>query len=69
MNALQTILTIIETATAAAAPIVAGIPGAGEADALVAALAKIALSASQAHQQITGQPIDLLALQPIDPVA
>lgn len=68
MNTLSLILGILETAAAAAQPIVAGNPDAAKADALAQALLKIATSAAAAYQQTTGQPIDLSKLQPIDPV-
>jgi hypothetical protein len=66
-NYLSTILNIIGIAAEAAKPLIpAGVGQTVDAD--VSALIKIAQAANAAHVQITGQPIDLSQLQPIDPV-
>lgn len=68
MNALQLILQIIETAAATASPFLNGNPEGQAIDAVAEALAKIAASALGAYQQVTGKPMDLSTLQPIEPV-
>lgn len=67
MNYLQLILTIIGTAAEAAQ----GVSPTGEAqdaEKAAAALTRIAQAAITAHEQITGQPIDLTKLTPLPPV-
>lgn len=68
MSILTLILQILSIAAGAAQGIVKNDPTASAADALAQALIQIATAANAAHQQIAGKPIDLSALQPIDPV-
>lgn len=68
MNFLGTLLMIIGTAADAAKPLIPD-PTGQTVDADISALIKIAQAANAAHLQITGQPIDLTQLKPIDPVA
>lgn len=68
MNLLNTLLEIIATAAAAAAPLVPAGEG-QQIDQDVEVLVQIAQKAAAAHQQIAGKPLDLSVLQPIDPVA
>lgn len=68
MNYLNLILTIIGSAATAAQ----GLSPTGEPQDIekaIAALTRIAASASLAHQQITGEPIDLTKLTDLPPVA
>lgn len=68
---IQKILSIIATAATVAAPVVDefGNPIAKEVEAAALALTSIAQQAIAAFQQVTGKPIDLTTLQPIDPIA
>ena len=68
MNTLQEILTIIQEAATVAQPLLVGVPVGEAADVAAQSLIKIVQAALTAHQQITGQPIDLTQLQPIAPV-
>lgn len=68
MNYLSLILSIVGTAAEAAK----GVSPTGEPQQIeeaIAALTRIAAAASQAHQQITGEPIDLSKLTDLPPVA
>ena len=64
MTTLNLILNILSAAASAATSIVGG----GPIPALAKLLVSIAQAASQAHEQVTGQPIDLTLLHPIDPI-
>ena len=68
MTVLQQILTILSSLAAAAKPFLVDIPEGAAADALAAELLTIAQTAIAAHEQITGQPIDLALLHPLDPI-
>ena len=68
MTVLQQILTILSSLAAAAKPLLAGIPEGAAADALAQELLKIAQTAIAAHEAVTGQPIDLALLHPLDPI-
>ena len=69
MNTLQTILSIITTAVALLQRVGAGNSSVQNAEKIAQELLSIATAAANAYQQHTGKPIDLGALQPIDPVA
>lgn len=69
MNYLTTILSIIGIAADAAKGVIPAGSVGQTIDGDVSALVKIAQAANTAHVQITGKPIDLSQLQPIDPVA
>ena len=66
--ALPLILQIIQLAAGVATPILAGNKEATAINQASADLASIVAAALAAHQQITGQPLDLTQLQPITPV-
>lgn len=68
MTILELIISIIGTATQALGPLLSGNKTAAEVEALAAALVKIAQAAANAYATVKGQPIDLSALQPIEPV-
>ncbi len=68
MNELQQILADIQLAADAAKPLVAGNPIGAEADSLAQMFLGIAQKAILAHEAVTGQPIDLSLLHPIDPL-
>lgn len=69
-SALQTLLSIIELATSVAQEYGAASnnPEVVAGAALAAKVEQIAQKALTAHQQITGQAIDLTKLQPITPL-
>ena len=69
MGALSLVLQIIQMAAGVAGPLVAGDKTAEAINQASADLASIVAAALAAHQQITGQPIDLTQLQPITPVS
>jgi hypothetical protein len=68
-DTLSEILSIIALAAGAAQPLLVAVgPEAVKIDALAEALAKIAQKAVAAYGGVTGQPIDLSLLQPIEPI-
>lgn len=67
MTTLSLILMILQEAAAAAGPFLTG--KAGDVDALAASLMKIIQAALAAREQVTGQPIDLDLLKPIQPLS
>ena len=67
-TAIPLILQIIVSAANAAQAASKGNATATEIEQATAALASIVESAAAAHQAITGQPLDLSKLQPMDPV-
>jgi len=65
---ISLLLEIIGLAASAAKPLLGGNATAETIDAAASALVAIAQKASQAHQEIVGQPIDLSLLKPIEPL-
>lgn len=67
-SALDSVLAIIGLAAAVAGPLVAGDKTAAAIDQAALGLVGIVQAASSAHQAITGEPINLDLLQPIEPL-
>lgn len=69
MTVVALILQILQLAGTSIAGLVSTDKTAAEIDLAAQSLIQIVQAAMAAHQAITGQPIDLTQLQPIDPVA